>query len=518
MGPRRALMIAVALVATVPGGVAGAHDPVRAILGPGARPLADGHWEIVLSDGTTQTTHGPDPVPNHGGGIGPGDPERDPVCATDYYQHVLYGRHNGLPDRYQSSIPTIRSAIKRMNAVLNEESIESGDRTADYKVLCDDDGEIRVDYFSTSGNDFSSIVDSARAAGFDDNRADYSIFFDAESSTYCGVGSLARDDRLTESNWNNTGNDYAVTYRNCWNNETPMHETGHNQGAVQGAAPSSTGSGGHCNDENDVMCYANDGGDRNQSTVEVCTDRIHFDCGHDTYFDSAPEEGEWLATHWNLGSDLNRFIAFGVPRAGPPRAAFAIDCDDLACSFTDHSVDDGTIEAYEWSFGDGGTSTEPSPSHAYAEPGTYTVSLTVTDDKATSGSTHQILTVPNAGDPDPSVSTIENGQREHAVSAPQREWRVFKIYVPPGEARLQVELHAEACVLLLCNPDIDLYVARGAPPNRNDDICSSAGLNNTERCEIPEPPSGYYYLGIYTFFAPAPIGLSTANFTLIATF
>jgi len=41
---------------------------------------------------------------------------------------------------------------------------------------------------------------------------------------------------------------------------------------------------------------------------------------------------------------------------------------------------DGTLVAYEWSFGDGTTDTETNPTHTYAMPGTYNVSLMVTDD------------------------------------------------------------------------------------------------------------------------------------------
>ncbi len=40
---------------------------------------------------------------------------------------------------------------------------------------------------------------------------------------------------------------------------------------------------------------------------------------------------------------------------------------------------DGTALTYAWDFGDDGTSTEAAPSHTYANSGTYTVSLTVTD-------------------------------------------------------------------------------------------------------------------------------------------
>jgi PKD repeat protein len=38
----------------------------------------------------------------------------------------------------------------------------------------------------------------------------------------------------------------------------------------------------------------------------------------------------------------------------------------------------GSITSYAWTFGDGGTSTAAAPSHSYAAPGKYTVSLTVT--------------------------------------------------------------------------------------------------------------------------------------------
>src|SRR5205085_12605828 len=39
----------------------------------------------------------------------------------------------------------------------------------------------------------------------------------------------------------------------------------------------------------------------------------------------------------------------------------------------------GTITTYSWDFGDGSTSSLPSPAHAYATAGTYNAALTVTD-------------------------------------------------------------------------------------------------------------------------------------------
>lgn len=42
---------------------------------------------------------------------------------------------------------------------------------------------------------------------------------------------------------------------------------------------------------------------------------------------------------------------------------------------------DGTVASWSWDFGDGGTSSEPSPSHAYTVGGPYVATLTVTDDR-----------------------------------------------------------------------------------------------------------------------------------------
>jgi PKD repeat protein len=64
----------------------------------------------------------------------------------------------------------------------------------------------------------------------------------------------------------------------------------------------------------------------------------------------------------------------------PPRAEFEVDCQQLTCVFSDRSTDaDGGVVAWAWDFGDGSTSTDRNPSHAYAAGGTFSVRLTVTD-------------------------------------------------------------------------------------------------------------------------------------------
>lgn len=58
-----------------------------------------------------------------------------------------------------------------------------------------------------------------------------------------------------------------------------------------------------------------------------------------------------------------------------PVADFTFTVDGMAVTFTNASTDAAT---YVWNFGDGGTSTEASPSHTYADYGLYSVKLTAT--------------------------------------------------------------------------------------------------------------------------------------------
>jgi Tol biopolymer transport system component len=69
------------------------------------------------------------------------------------------------------------------------------------------------------------------------------------------------------------------------------------------------------------------------------------------------------------------------PSNAPPVAAFTARCSQLACTFENGSTDgDGTIAAYAWNFGDGGTSTDASPTHSYGAPGgDFKVTVVVTD-------------------------------------------------------------------------------------------------------------------------------------------
>ncbi len=80
---------------------------------------------------------------------------------------------------------------------------------------------------------------------------------------------------------------------------------------------------------------------------------------------------------------VNAFNAVNDGGTGGPTAPTAnftgsptSGCPTLTVNFTDQST--GDITDWSWDFGDGTTSTLQNPTHDYANPGSYTVSLTVT--------------------------------------------------------------------------------------------------------------------------------------------
>ncbi|MGH9968305.1 MAG: PKD domain-containing protein [Pyrinomonadaceae bacterium] len=70
---------------------------------------------------------------------------------------------------------------------------------------------------------------------------------------------------------------------------------------------------------------------------------------------------------------------------------------NLALSGANSFDSDGTITSYAWSFGDGGTASGVTPTHAYASAGTYNVVLTVTDNLGAQATANTTATITSAG-------------------------------------------------------------------------------------------------------------------------
>ncbi len=96
------------------------------------------------------------------------------------------------------------------------------------------------------------------------------------------------------------------------------------------------------------------------------------------------------------------FVGEGTPpppENEPPTAAFTVSCEELACDLdgSGSSDPDGTIESYAWNFGDGDTDSGETVSHTFDAPGTYLVTLTVTDDDDATDAASQSVSVSEAG-------------------------------------------------------------------------------------------------------------------------
>ncbi len=81
-----------------------------------------------------------------------------------------------------------------------------------------------------------------------------------------------------------------------------------------------------------------------------------------------------------------------------PTADFSINCTGLTCQVDGgaSSDADGTVHAYSWSFGDGGTGSGQVASYPFAADGTYQITLTVTDDAGGTASATKSVKVRSA--------------------------------------------------------------------------------------------------------------------------
>ncbi len=87
----------------------------------------------------------------------------------------------------------------------------------------------------------------------------------------------------------------------------------------------------------------------------------------------------------------------------------------LAVAFTDKSGG-STPRTYQWTFGDGGTSTDANPTHTYATTGIYSVTLTITNSYGTDSETKPNFVSVGVGPVADFIGTPQNGMLPLAVT------------------------------------------------------------------------------------------------------
>jgi hemolysin type calcium-binding protein/Big-like domain-containing protein len=250
-------------------------------------------------------------------------------------------------------------------------------------------------------DDFYKIRnDLAAALGSSANKRSYLAYTDRIAPHgYGGQGQIIPDDSPGSGNESNIGGLYAFVYYGSWWNYTnyyrrlvPLHEIGHNLGAVQQSAPHSSQLW-HCFDEYDLMCY-NDGGSyfANGGSLTYTCPRVGedepWDCNADDYFSPDPPNGSYLSTHWNLyNSVFLCALASCTPDGGiPPDTAITSgpsdQTNDPTPTFSFSSTEAGSTFECHFDFDPFAPCSGPDQSHTPATPltdGPHTFEVLATD-------------------------------------------------------------------------------------------------------------------------------------------
>ena len=421
-----------------------ANDPGKGMIWDGLAPgrsenRCEGGYEIRGRSGEVLgCTHGPDPAPpgvdvtdrqaagelraeaaalpkppasegTNGDGI---------ACIGDgvsgYRVEAIYAVASGVTDRYSQILPLIQTSYApyvewqyRMSAAATGGEahipfVTSGGAGCTLTV--------RHEVLSATGDDnLSNTMSELKARGY--TRADrrYMVFMDA--NVLCGIGQIYRDSQPGQTNANNGS--YTAFGRSdagCWG-YAEGHELMHNLGGVQVDAPHAT-PGWHCWDENDQMCYDDDGagGISMQSICPTHDERL-FDCNKDDYFyGGTPPAGTWLASHWNTYN--SRFISkapLGPPGnvaptvdAGPNRSVQLSQSAALDGTVGDDGLPAGAAVTTAWAKSTGpgtvtfGDASAVDTTATFSAAGTYTLTLSASDTALSASDTMTVtVTDPN---------------------------------------------------------------------------------------------------------------------------
>jgi len=217
------------------------------------------------------------------------------------------------------------------------------------------------------------------------------------------------------------------------------------------------------------------------------------------------------------GSSTQNVSVTAPPVNVAPTASFTSSCTDLTCSFdgSGSSDSDGTISSYSWSFGGSGVTA----SNTFASAGTYSVTLTVTDNNGATGSSTQNVSVtapPTGG------NVLSNGVTVSGLAASTGADIVYTMDVPAGATSISFNLSGGT-------GDADMYVRFGATPTDTTYDCRPYVAGNNETCTATSTGGTYYIrvkaystysgvslVGSYTApgAGPTPIDTTTSNISV----
>ena len=115
---------------------------------------------------------------------------------------------------------------------------------------------------------------------------------------------------------------------------------------------------------------------------------------------------------------------------------------------SDSSDSDGSVVSWSWTLGNDGTALGEQISHTWSEPGTYSVTLTVTDNEGATGSTQQTI---NATDPNVGSHSFQDGLFPTAGYAGTRDTKIWSdrpVTMFGADPELEADGDPEASILM----------------------------------------------------------------------
>lgn len=185
------------------------------------------------------------------------------------------------------------------------------------------------------------------------------------------------------------------------------------------------------------------------------------------------------------------------PDPKPPVADFSVATNGLTANFTNKSSDtNGHIASYLWRFGDGNTAVNSDPSHQYSAAGSYSATLTVTDNDGLTNSKTATVVVQdnNAGD-------LQNGSTVSGINGAKNEWRYYKFGLDQTTSNVQLTISGGS-------GDVDLYVNSGSKPTLNNHTCRPWKNGNNEQCTFTSLSAGQYHVGLHGYSAYSNVKLT----------
>ena len=206
--------------------------------------------------------------------------------------------------------------------------------------------------------------------------------------TYADPGTYTVTLDATDANGNTGTDTLTVTVTDTTD---PTAEAGANQTVGESTATSFDASSSA--DNGQLASYSWDFGDGNTSTG-VSSTHTYADPGSYTVTVTVTDAGG------NTDTDT---LVVTVTDATPPSAEAGSNqtvAEDTSVSFdASSSTDNVGVTSYSWTFGDSTTATGATPTHTYADPGTYTVTVDATDDNGNTDTDTLTVTVTDTTDP-----------------------------------------------------------------------------------------------------------------------